>query len=164
MTMRCTSGLRHWSRNDAKPRDSIRTGSVSIAAAFNTSAVRSSSTASNAAWKRSVLDEKWWYMPPRLTDAASRISSVEVAAKPCSAKSRRAVATSRPRVASVRSACVGMGKLYMGFTNRLLVYIVLAMTTPTTSTTTKQIMERKIVTLGAGEIAYAETGAGPTAL
>jgi pimeloyl-ACP methyl ester carboxylesterase len=38
------------------------------------------------------------------------------------------------------------------------------MTTPTTSTTTAQIMERKIVTLAAGDIAYAETGTGPTAL
>ena len=57
-----------------------------------------------------------------------------MAAKPFSAKSRRAVAMSRPRVASVRSACVGTAESYSLFTNRQLVCIVATMTPTTTDT------------------------------
>ena len=83
------------------------------------------------------------------------------------------MAMSLPRVASVRSACVGTDLPYQGFTNRQLVCNTHDMTTtpPTTkkdadTTSATTVLERKTATVDGERIAYVDAGDGgaPTAL
>ena len=166
--MRCTSGLRHWSKKASNPSWRIRIGSVSppAAAACSTCAVSSSSTCSKVAWNRSVLLGKWWYSAPRLTAASLRISSVDVAAKPL--PRRGAGGGDQPAAGGLGAFCLrGHGESLTPSLQTDSWYVKFTHDPPdedrhrtTRPHTAPTLLPRRTIRLSQGDVAYVDHGDG----